>query len=309
MILRQKDSLQKHKRMNASYEAAPQAETCGVVVGKTQHVLILNTNGTFECKMRLPCILSRVAEDETMLGGISMKKYILYVLIVCVMLLCACRSLEQQPTVGVGTNPMRGEQTTAPTMTTQPTEPKPTDPQPTEPTNEELAKFNALFGNLDSWYNKALICEYATPAQVDLYMFFLAAFNEDSNQITDSEIAGLKDIYGDNPDYAANIENYDITRLPVDRMNQVLQDYFGITLDAVDAAGFDDMDYLESANCYYIIGGGTSVTMDFNALSVETLEDGTIRVHYTANYENTVYVVTLMPHGDGYRILSNVRVE
>lgn len=92
-------------------------------------------------------------------------------------------------------------------------------------------------------------------------------------------------------------------------MNQVLQAYFGITLDAVDAAGFDDMVYLESTNCYYIIGGGVEAAMDFNATAVETLEDGTIRVCYTANWETTLHCVTLQPSGDGYKILSNVPVE
>ena len=252
-----------------------------------------------------------------------MKKKVLLILIVCAMLLCACRSVEQQPTGGAGTTP-DGPTTTHPASTTKPTDPQPTDPQPTdpqptdpqptdpkptEPVQDDLAKFNALFGELGSWYNRALTCEYTDPAQLRLTYLFLAAFNEASNQVTDSEIAQLKALYEHNPDYAADIQNHHITRLPVDRMNQVMQYYFGITLDAVDTAGFDDMDYLESTNCYYIIGGGASATMDFNTTSVETLEDGTIRVYYTANYEDTVYVVTLMPYGDGYRILSNVKAE
>ncbi len=251
-----------------------------------------------------------------------MKRCVVMLLIACVLVLCACRPVEQQPTVGMGASPTTNGQTTAPTVTTQPTTvtpPTTTQPvpgtqptestQPTDPVDEELAKFNALFGNLDSWYNKALTCEYETPAQLQLSYFFMAAFSEESNQVTDSEIAQLKALYDHNPHYAANIQNYPITRLPVDWMNQVLQDYFGITLDAVDSAGFTDMDYLESANCYYIIGGGASATMDFNATSVETLEDGTIRVYYTADWETTVRCVTLQPSGDGYMILSNVWME
>ena len=191
---------------------------------------------------------------------------------------------------------------------TQPTDSKPTEPAPTEPIDEELAKFNALFGELGSWYNKALCCEYATPAQLELWTFFLSAFNEESNQVTDSERAQLKDLIG-NPDVYDHIDNLDITRLPADRMNQVLQDYFGITLDDIDDAGFAGQLYLESTDCYYIIGGGAAVVKEFNAVSVEYMDDGSIRVYYTANWTNTVYVVTLMPHGDGYRILSNVCLE
>lgn len=188
----------------------------------------------------------------------------------------------------------------------KPTDPKPTDPKPTEPANEELAKWNALFGNLDSWYNKALTCEYATPAQLDMEAFFLAAFREDDNAVTASERAQLKELFTHNPDYQEVIDRLDITRLPVERMNKVLQEYFGITLEDIDEAGFKDLHYLESTNSYYIIGGGASVTMGFRALSVQTMEDGSICVSYTANWEDTVYVVTLMPQGDGYQILSNV---
>jgi hypothetical protein len=173
---------------------------------------------------------------------------------------------------------------------------------------EVRADFNALFGELGSWYNKALCCEYATPAQLELWTFFLSAFNEESNQVTDSERAQLKDLIG-NPDVYDSIDNLDITRLPADRMNQVLQDYFGITLDDIDDAGFAGQLYLESTDCYYIIGGGAAVVKEFNAVSVEYMDDGSIRVYYTANWTNTVYVVTLMPHGDGYRILSNVCLE
>ena len=247
-----------------------------------------------------------------------MKKCLALLLFLSTMVLAACHPPSPQSTDGVG-------QTTAPTVTTQPatiTQPTTTQPapttQPTAPTQplpstpaEVLAEFNALFGELGSWYNKALYCEYATPAQLVLFEFFLSAFNEESNQVSASERAQLKDLIG-NPDVYDHIDNLDITRLPTDRMNQVLQDYFGITLDDIDDAGFAGQLYLESTDCYYIIGGGAAGVMEFNALAVEYLEDGTIRLTYTQDCwrgEATMYVVTLMPHGDGYRILSNVCLE
>ncbi len=189
----------------------------------------------------------------------------------------------------------------------KPTEPKPTDPEPTEPVVDPLAEINALLGNYDSWYNKALTSEYTTPAHIDLMLFFLGEFREESNRVTDSERARLKELYG----YSDPIDMLDITCLPVDKMNQVLQDTFGITLDEIDVAGFEELNYLESTNCYYIVGGGASGAMDFNALDVETMEDGTIRVTYTqfTGSEDEMFVVTLLPHGDGYRILSNIRAE
>ncbi len=243
------------------------------------------------------------------------KPRISLIAVICMVLICVIiagcvaagptstqRTLENDPPAATPTTSPSTTGSTQPTDP-KPTDPKPTDPQPTEPIEDELAKFNALFGNLDSWYNKALTSEYTTPAQLDLMLFFLAEFREESNQVTDSERAQLKDLYG----YSDYIDMLDITCLPVDKMNQVLQDYFGITLDEVDAAGFEELDYLESTNCYYIIGGGASGVMDFNALAVETLEDGSIRVTYKqfTGSDDEIYVVTLMPYGDGYRILSN----
>ena len=236
-----------------------------------------------------------------------MKRCIVLLLIFSVLLLAACQQAAPQTTAGTATKTPNTVPTTQPVITTQPiatTQPIPTT-QPTEPIDEEVAKFNALFGELGSWYNKALTCEYETPAQLKLSFFFLAAFNEDSNQITDSERAQLKAVYDGNDNF---IDFLHITRLPVYRMNRLLMDYFAITLDEIEDAGFAELLYLQSVDCYYIIGGGASCTMDFNAISVETLEDGLICVYYTANYEDTVYVVTLMPYGDGYRILSNLAV-
>ena len=186
-----------------------------------------------------------------------------------------------------------------------------TDSKPDESVNEELEKFNALFADGCSWYGRALSCEYATPQQFDLYTFFLNGFPGESRDLTDAELAELKALYKHNPDYADDIQNYDIRRLPVDRMNEVLRDYIGITLEDVEVADFDDLDYLESTNCYYIIGGGASGISDFNAIAAEHLEDGTIRLTYTqfSGGADEMYVAILMPNGDGYRILSNMSVE
>lgn len=168
----------------------------------------------------------------------------------------------------------------------------------------ELEKFNTIFGGLGSWYNKALTSEYTTPEKLVLSQFFLNAFSEDGNEVTDSERAQLKAIYGSDV-----IDFLDITRLPVDSMNQVLQEYFGVTLDEIDVASDKDLHHLESTDCYYIIGGGASAFKGFQALSFETLYDGSICVYYIADWEDTVYAVTIFPTDDGYRIISNLKVE
>lgn len=249
-----------------------------------------------------------------------MKRCIAVLLIVSVMALAACKPAEPQTTGGTATEgpttvptsrPVTTTQpvpttqpvaTTQPIPTTQPTEStQPTQPQPTTPA-EELEKFNALFGDLGSWYNLALTREYADPSQISLKNLFYLGFEGEARKPTDAEWEQLKDHRGFN-------EWMDLMRLPVDRMNQVLQEYFGITLEDMEDVAFEDVVYLESTNCYYHMVTDAWVTVNFNAVSVENLEDGTIRVTYTANFDDTVFAVTVKPHGDGYRILSNVRAK
>lgn len=234
-----------------------------------------------------------------------MKKYVALLLILSTLLLAGCVSADPLTTVGAGVGSLPDKQTTAPSLITPPTtttQPIPTTQPSSSAPVDELAEFNALFGKPGSWYNLVLTCEYATPGHIDLSMLFYNGFTEESREPTDAEWAELKDQPGFNI-------NYNLFRLPVDRMNQVLTDLFGITLEDVDAAGFENLVYLESTNCYYMMHTDALAAENLNAISVETVEDGSIRVYYTANLEDTVYVVTLMPNGDGYRILSNVPAE
>ncbi len=221
-----------------------------------------------------------------------MKNYIALLCVLCALLLAACQPGNPQNIDGTGNGSLSTGQTNAPTETGAPTE------APTDPADDELAAFNALFGNMSSWYNKALLCQYTSPAQLKLEVLFYSGFAGESKKPTDAEWAELMD----QPGFDIN---YDLIRLPADKMNQVLTDYFGITLDEIDDAGFENLVFLESTNCYYHMATDAMVLENFKATAVETQENGAIRVSYTAGYNDAAYVVTLMPNGDGYRILSN----
>ena len=246
---------------------------------------------------------------QAVFGGVNMKKHIALLLILCTCLLAACQQVQPPATDSGGRGSTPVQTTGAPSPTTKPST-VPTQPtEPTEPIDEELAKFNALFGELGSWYNKALDYEYTTPTETMDWEIFSGAFRDESNQISDSEISELKAMY---PESVEAIENLDIHRLPVDRINQVLTQLFGITLADMDDSVVSGLPYIERTDCYYLIGGGVGGVMNFNALSVEHQEDGTIRLTYTQDCwrgDATMYVVTLMPYGDSYRILSNLPLE
>ena len=221
-----------------------------------------------------------------------MKNNIVLLCVLCALLLAACHPDDTQKPDDTGSSSPSTGQTNAPTETGAPTE------APTDPAADELAAFNALFGDMGSWYNKALLCQYTSPAQLKLKVLFYSGFAGESNKPTDAERAELMD----QPGFDIN---YDLIRLPADKMNQVLTDYFGITLDEIDDAGFENLVFLKSTNCYYRMASDAMALENFKATAVETQENGTIRVSYTAGYNDAAYVVTLMPNGDGYWILSN----
>lgn len=157
-----------------------------------------------------------------------------------------------------------------------------------------------LFGDYNSWYNRALVCEYTSPEELRLVKFFYRGFADEPQQPTDQEWAQLKD----QPGFE---ENFDLFRLPVDKMNTVLTQYFGITLEDVKPEGFENLVYLESTNCYYFMATGALIAENFTALGVGEMDDGTICVEYQCAYPaNTVFEVMMKPSGDGYQILSNV---
>lgn len=123
---------------------------------------------------------------QAVFGGVNMKKHIALLLILCTCLLAACQQVQPPATDDGGGNSTPVQTTGVPTPTTKPTTVPatvptsvPTQPtEPTEPIDEELAAFNALFGESGSWYNKALNYEYTTPTETMDWEIFSGAFHD-----------------------------------------------------------------------------------------------------------------------------------
>jgi hypothetical protein len=75
-----------------------------------------------------------------------------------------------------------------------------------------LEEINELFGDLDSWYNRAIVSGYSDPTQIDLKLLFYAGFDGESRDPTDEEWEQLKDHRGFH-------EYMDLMRLLADKMN------------------------------------------------------------------------------------------
>lgn len=227
-----------------------------------------------------------------------MKKCIALLMALCVLLLAGCRSsagTEDNAVLNPG-------QSVAETTTPEETENTQTQPQETEPdSSAALAEFNDLFGNLGGWYNRTLTSLYTSPEQLDLQLFFYRGFDTESQTPTDEEWAELEGLEGFDI-------NYDLIRLPGDKMNEVLEAYFGVTLEDMSAESFEGLTYLESTGCYYFMTTDFVGAEDFAATGMEVLENGTIRLYYTLGGVDA-YVVTLKPNGDGYMILANEGIQ
>ncbi len=175
--------------------------------------------------------------------------------------------------------------------------------EPVDGDDYRFKQYDDLFGDYSSYYNRAVGHTYDSPKELQLKKFFTSGFAGESQKPTDAEWAELEGKPGFNI-------NYDLFRLPVDKMNAELRKYFGITLDDLSAKSFDGLVYLESTNCYYFMATAPDgVAEGFVADDVDQLSDGTFIVSYTLSYPaGKEFEVGFKRNGDGYIILFN-RVE
>ena len=278
-----------------------------------------------------------------------MKKYIAWIMILISLFLAGCRPVgpvgtdpsgpalqNTTPTATQPTEPKLTEPQPTESHPTepQPTEPLPTEPQPTEPLPTEplptwseptqpkpeipegfpddidtdpatVAVFQELFAD-NTWYAQALDQPFDEPAKAHIASLFGGFGFEDEPPVTDEERAEIvkqtkyKD-YEWMPGY----------RLPVDKMNAVLQTLFGLTLEDMDLSTAVYLEYLESTNCYYRLGSDSGWSGCFEIVGTKNLDNGNIEVYYYRNMgifdeeDRPRGVAVLKPVEDGYHIVAN----
>ena len=185
------------------------------------------------------------------------------------------------------------QSSTTPTESTDPTD-------PVQPADPLMLKIQKLLENKDRYdlYNYALLSEFSTPADVNLYNLFAYGFKNESKFPTQQEIDLMGSWIWD--------DRTELRRLPVDKMNAALTEVFGITLDQTNLVGLDRLWYIEETDCYYgYLYSGDYAVVDVR--KVEEQDDGTLKVYYRrgrGTYQDMI--VTLKPAGESYQILSNV---
>ena len=200
-----------------------------------------------------------------------------------------------------------------PQGSTTPTTPSVTVPATTIPVKDpELAYFQDQFRNIAmsdgvtrNYYNYALGQEYASVMELDLREFFGNGFTGEKTA-TEAELAELQP-YLENSFFGEN----HFHRLPKEKMEEELQKCFGITLEDLPDTAFESLIYLESSDSYCFFASSVhGIAEGVEIQSVEHLADGTLRVIYTKRtWQIEEYAVTLKPAGEGYLVLSNLKVE
>lgn len=184
-------------------------------------------------------------------------------------------------------------------------------PETGRPDEEPVDFFQKLLErNSDNpWYNAAIGCIYSVPTEIDLSLLFYQGFPVPDGTPSDEEMEFLSA-----QGFADGI--VEIHRLPVHKLEEVLEKYFGTTLSDVRIP--DNWLYYEKTDCYYSSHNDAYIVSGFTVTNVEC-DNSIISVYYTLGPNGTEVidpvsrtpvsnaVLSLKETGDGrYTVLSNV---
>lgn len=152
---------------------------------------------------------------------------------------------------------------------------------------------------MTNWYNMALNNYYENPQQLNLWSFFsegVGGPEELSYRPSDAEMEFLKT----QPQIQTHLS---VHRISETDMTDVLQRYFGFSLDEMDGVGLDRMAHDPETGYYYCSKGGTMFVEELVFLVGYYLDNGDICINYSGNGQECVLV--LRPAAEGYQIISN----
>ena len=167
-----------------------------------------------------------------------------------------------------------------------------------------LAVYQYLFDSND-WYRHALCLGYDDPRKMSLHRFFYDSSIVWEHGITDEERAALVEQTGIEAFY-----DYEFYRLSAEKMDAVLKEIYGISLDEVHEGYFYSLYYLESTDSYYYFANGTAPVPKVYVLGIRILENGDRQVYYSHHGYTPVSSIeygymTIRSTETGYQVVSN----
>ena len=148
-----------------------------------------------------------------------------------------------------------------------------------------------------NYYNFALMCQFSTPAELDFLVLF-------SNGDLDETVTAEERAYLEAQNNA--FADMDISKISAQRMNEVLQKHFGVTLEETNQLNLDLFTYYAETDSYFYATTGFNYVPNVEFTAVELLEDDCVYAEY--RLFGRTYAVVLKPTQDGYHLLSNQAV-
>ncbi len=275
----------------------------------------------------------------------TMKK-ILLLLLCGVLVFCSAACSQKQPdtteaptdaTTNTTTSPVEETtEATKPEETTEVTEPEETtapiinslDEYPAEGrklSDEEMEPFEKLLKSPDEvtpvWYNVAITCLYNNPLNIDLGNLLYVMPGED-RELTSAEMKFLNV-------ETKNAADSGLTVINESTVDEILQQYFGITLDDCYKRGLSVGSYWEDTGYYYLRKFDTNSNRGIPAIeAIYQRDDGFYDIYYTSR--DSVYdlfrtevglpmdvdekknvlgfCLTLKETDTNYQVISNIRL-
>ncbi len=164
------------------------------------------------------------------------------------------------------TNPISEKHADEETLATEPTMEQPEiSNNPVLSESELVNYFQQLLSWRDNepWYYNSMNTNFSSPKEISFPDVFGSGIGG-KYELTDEEKKYL--INQSWPEEA--IENIDVVCIPADKMNEVLNRYFGISLADTDRNYLDWFDYVPETDCYYMMHRRTGSDREFVVVKV-----------------------------------------
>lgn len=170
-------------------------------------------------------------------------------------------------------------------------------------TKEEIEAINeAIFLNDEEcyWPNMFMGCYYTSPEEIDLGELFYNGLGFGENyEVSEDEIARIEDILGG--DYYGSI-----TKLPIDKMDEVINKYTGLSIQDYEKKLEEHFVYLEDYNSCYNFSGD----VDYDQHAIEDgyrTPTGELMLLYRDSDEWICSVTVKETEDNGFLFISNVK--
>ena len=233
-----------------------------------------------------------------------MKKRIIPAVLITA-LLCGCGAPANPTESGEATTPVQ----LVPSETGAETLPPDAPEGAAALKTEEIASLQELFGSPDTgtglrnFYHMALTSQYDSPDSVHVHALFGSGFGDRQDHYL-SENA--RKYLSENSMLNLELETL---YLPQNRMNEILERFFGVSLADVrkgNVSGFNDLVYYEGENAYFCTAVDAAFLKDVRVTHGWRNLDGTVEMFYTFGGSHPGHAV-LSPTEDGfYQMISKV---